>query len=284
MGFGAAGPRRRAAARRRPSTPRAGGIGGAVGFVFARRHEHRRVLSNVVVGRCARGLGFLFQCLVGFVRAYRPRLHPQHAQLLQAAADLAALLRLVASNSVKPLDVEGGERVRLLPCEAGLRWAELGGGVEQGDLDPLGALALPERDGEPPCQPGLDLGGGAGLLGHGRDQRLQRIGHLVLEHEMMDGGEAMLQRVARDPGLAFLRHGTFGAGAVAAGSLDLGGGAGGGHGIWSGGSWEPESSIMRMKILGIDAGSCGQSAWRRSVRLKSLPLNSSGASRWRANA
>ena len=83
--------------------------------------------------------------VLGFVLS-RQRLLAQQAQLLQAAADLAALLGLVAADGVEALEVEGGQRVGLLPLEAGLRRAELGGGVEQGDLDPLGALALPERD------------------------------------------------------------------------------------------------------------------------------------------
>ena len=109
-------------------------------------------------------------------------------------------------------------------CEAGLRRAELRGGVEQGDLDPLGALALPERDREPACQPGLDLGGGAGLLGQVRDQRCQVVGDLVLEHEVLHGAQAVLQRVARGAGLAFGGDRAVGAGAVAAGGLDLGGG------------------------------------------------------------
>ena len=43
---------------------------------------------------------------------------------------------------------------------------------------------------------------------------------------MVQGGEAMLQRVAGAAGLAFWRDGAARAGAVAAGGLDLGGGAG----------------------------------------------------------
>ena len=116
---------------------------------------------------------------------HRQRLLAEQAQLLQAAADLAALLGLVAADRVEALEVEGGERVGLLPLEAGLRRAELGGGVEQGGLDPLGPLALPQGDGEAAGEAGLDLAGGAGLLGHGGDQRLQRVGHLVLEHEVV---------------------------------------------------------------------------------------------------
>ena len=38
----------------------------------------------------------------------------------------------------------------------------------------------------------------------GGDQRLQRVGHLVLEHEVLHGGEAVLERVARGAGLAFV--------------------------------------------------------------------------------
>ncbi len=99
--------------------------------------------------------------LLGFVRALGQRVPAQRPQLLEAAADLAALLRLVAAHGVEALEVEGGQRVGLLPLEAGLRRAELGRGVEQRDLDPLGALALPERDREPPRDPGLDLALGA---------------------------------------------------------------------------------------------------------------------------
>ena len=46
---------------------------------------------------------------------------------------------------------------------------------------------------------------------------------------MLHGGEAVLERVARRFGLALLGDGAFGAGAVAAGGFDLGGGADCGH-------------------------------------------------------
>jgi hypothetical protein len=47
---------------------------------------------------------------------------------------------------------------------------------------------------------------------------------------MVRSGEAVLERVARGAGLALLGNGALRAGAVAAGGLNLGGGAGGGHG------------------------------------------------------
>ena len=105
-----------------------------------------------------------------------------------------------------------------------------GGGVEQGGLDLLGPLAFPEGDGQAPGDAGLDLGLGTGLRGDLLDQRLECVGHLVLDHQMLHGGEAVRQRVARGAGLALLGDGTARAGAVAAGGLDLGGGAGCGHG------------------------------------------------------
>ena len=123
------------------------------------------------------------------------------------------------------------ERVGLLPLVAGLRRAELGGGVEQGDLDPLGPLALPERDREPPRDPGLDLALGADL-GHEPGGHLLQLGRgLVLEDQVVHGGEAVLEGVARGAGLALRGDGPARAGAVAAGGLDLGGAAG----AWGGG-------------------------------------------------
>ena len=87
-----------------------------------------------------------------------------------------------------------------LPLEAGLRRAELGGGVEQGDLDPLGALALPERDRHAPREPGLDLALGFDLGDQAGGHLLQLGGGLVLEDEMVQGGEAVLEGVARGCG------------------------------------------------------------------------------------
>ena len=110
--------------------------------------------------------------------------------------------------------------------------AELGGGVEQGDLDPLGALALPERDRHALDEPRLDLGLGADLGHQAGGQLLQLGGGLVLQHEVLQGGEAVLERVAGGAGLAFGGDGAARAGAVAAGGLDLGGGAGAGLRAW----------------------------------------------------
>ena len=160
---------------------------------------------RVVVGGNRRAPGFDFQCALGFILAIREGVFAEQAQLLEAAADLPALLGLVAAHGVEALEIEGGQRVGLLPLEAGLRRAELGGGVEQGGLDPLGPLALPQGDGEAAGEAGLDLAGGPGLLGHGGDQVLQRVGHLVLEHEVVHGGEAVLERVAGGAGLALGR-------------------------------------------------------------------------------
>ena len=110
------------------------------------------------------------------------------------------------------------------------RWPDLGGSVEQRHLDPLGPLALPERDRQPPGQPRLDLGRRAYLVGDADDQRIEVVWHLVLEHQMLHGAQAMLERVARGAGLTIGGDGALGVGAVASGSLDLGGGACGGHG------------------------------------------------------
>ena len=185
---------------------------------------------RVVVGGNRRAPGFDFQCALGLLLTIREGVLAQQAQLLEAAADLPSLLRLVAADRVEALEVEGGERVGLLPLEAGLRRAELRGGVEQGGLDPLGPLALPQGDGEAAGEAGLDLARGAGLLGDGGDQGFEGVRHLVLEHEVMRGGEAMLERVARGALLALRRHRALGAGAVAAGGRDLGGGTGAGLG------------------------------------------------------
>ena len=140
-----------------------GGAGGSGSFregSWAAGTAVSACVGRVVVGGRLGALGFVFRRVLGFVRAFRERVLAQLAQLLEAAADLAALLRLVAAHGVEALEVEGGERVGLLPLEAGLRRAELGRGVEQGDLDPLGPLALPEGDGEAAREPGLDLAHG----------------------------------------------------------------------------------------------------------------------------
>src|SRR5262249_33653671 len=102
------------------------------GFVFVCRFDRcsdRAGRDRIVVGRSLWALGFVFRSALGFVRA-RQRLLAEQAQFLQAAADLAALLRLVAADGVEAADVECGERVGLLPLEAAMRWADLGGGVE----------------------------------------------------------------------------------------------------------------------------------------------------------
>src|SRR4051794_219302 len=112
----------------------------------------------VVVGGLRRTPGFVPQGVLGFVPALRERLAAEWAQLLEAAGELSALLALVAAHGVEALHIEGGERIGLLPLEAGLRRAELRGGVEQCHLDPLGPLALPERDRHALHQTGLDLG------------------------------------------------------------------------------------------------------------------------------
>ncbi len=176
--------------------------------------------------------GFVLQRALGFVRAFRERVPAQRPQLLEAAGDLPALLGLVAAHGVEALEVEGGQRVGLLPLEAGLGRAELGGGVEQRDLDPLGALALPERDRHAPRRAGPRSRSRAPLGHQAGGQLLQLGGGLVLEHEVLQGGEAVLERVAGGAGLAFGRDRAARAGAVAAGGLDLGGasGGGGGHG------------------------------------------------------
>ena len=64
---------------------------------------------------------------------------------------------------------------------------------------------------------------------------LQLGGGFVLEHEVLQGGEAVLQRVAGAAGLAFGGDRAARAGAVAAGGLDLGGAAGAWGGGWHGG-------------------------------------------------
>ena len=151
--------------------------------------------------------------------------------------------------------------IGLLPLVAGLRRAELGGGVEQGHLDPLGALALPERDGEAPRDPGLDLAHGR-HLGHEAGGQLLQLGRgLVLQDEVVHGGEAVLERVARGAGLALLGDGAARAGTVAAGGLDLGGGAGAGAvRAWrASGGWRlqaAEHSMPRNMRLGL----CGSGA------------------------
>ena len=230
---GAAGPRRPAAARRRP--PRCVTGGRRLRFVsrqfLGRQHGRFGLRGRVVVGGWLAGSRVRFPAVPSgsSVPSASASLR-SCAQLLEAAADLAALLRLVAAHGVEALEVEGGQRVGLLRLVAVSRRADLGRGVEQGHLDPLGPLALPERDGEAAREPGLDLAHRADL-GHEAGGQLLQLGRgLVLEDQMVHGGEAVLEGVARGLGLAFRGDGAVRAGAVAAGSLDLGGGAGGGHG------------------------------------------------------
>ena len=176
-----------------------------------------------------------FWKVLGFVRAFRERVTAQQPQLLEAAGELPALLGLIAAHGVEALEVEGGQRVGHLPLEAGLGRAELGGGVEQGDLDPLGALALPERDRHALHEPRLDLAFGFDLGDQAGGQLLQLGRGFVLEDEVLQGGEAVLQRVAGGAGFAFGGDGAARAGAVAAGGLDLGGVRG--RGRWR--AWRP---------------------------------------------
>ena len=189
------------------------------------------------------------------VRPCNPRrVAAQQAQLLEAAGQLPALLGLVAAHGVEALEVEGGERVGYLPLEAGLGRAELGGGVEQSDLDPLGALALPERDRHALHQPRLDLGFGVDFGQQAGGQLLELGRGLVLEHEMLQGGEAVLEGVAGAAGLAFGGDGAARAGAVAAGGFDLGGAAGAWGGGWHDG--RPASSEgpdLMLSQLGLNA-------------------------------
>ena len=143
--------------------------------------------------------------------------------------------------------VEGGERVVLLPLEAGLRRHELRRGVEQRDLGPLGALALPERDRHALDEAGLDLGPGRALGQEAGGELLQVGWGLVFQHEVMQGGEAVLEGVAGGFGFAFGGDRAAGAGAVAAGGLDLGGAAGTWGGGWHGG--RPASSEGPARML-----------------------------------
>ena len=209
-------------------------------------------LRGVIVGGGRRQLGFVPRRRLGFVRAFRERLAAQLAQLLEAAGQLAALLGLVAADGVEALEVEGGQRIGLLPFEAGLGRAQLRGGVEQGHLDPLGTLALPERDRHALDQPGLDLGLGAALGHEAGRQLLQLGGGFVLQHEMLQGGEAVFQGVAGGAGLAFGGDRAAGAGAVAAGGFDLGGAAGAWCGGWHGAGVRfgfREHSMRRLEFL-----------------------------------
>ena len=87
----------------------------------------------------------------------------------------------------------------LLPREAGLRRAEPGRGVEQGDREPLGPLALPEGDRQPPREPGLELAQRCDLCDQAGGELLQLLGRLVLQDEVVQGGKAVLERVAGKP-------------------------------------------------------------------------------------
>ena len=80
------------------------------------------------------------------------------------------------------------------------------------------------------------------------DQLLQRVGRFVLEHEVVQGGEAVLERVAGGAGLAFGGDGAARAGAVAAGGLDLGGAAGAGvaAGMAAVRLWPPKCTRCRV--------------------------------------
>ena len=175
-------------------------------------------------------LGSFSSKRLGFVRAFRQRLLAQLAQLLEAAADLAALLGLVAAHGVEALEVEGGERVGLLP--AGSR---SGGRC----LGAASNSATSIRSARSPFQKAMARRRairasisvcGTGLLDHPGGELLQLRWRLVLEHEMLHGGEAVGERIARGTELAFLGDGSARAGAVAAGGLDLGGGPGAGLG------------------------------------------------------
>ena len=76
-----------------------------------------------VVGRRS-GFGFPFPRRVGFVRAIREGFTAQAAQLLEAAGQLATLLRLVAAHGIEALEVERGAGNGFLPLKAGLRRAQ----------------------------------------------------------------------------------------------------------------------------------------------------------------
>ena len=167
-----AGPAPVAASRAKPASrrPPAGGRArrrGAAG----RRSGRARVRSAGVGAEHRRCAGFASSSLAA-VAAARVRSAGQSGSSVHSASgsrrsrrsslrqrrQLPALLGLVAADGVEALEVEGGQRIGLLPLEAGLGRAELGRGVEQGDLDPLGTLALPERDRHALDEPGLDLG------------------------------------------------------------------------------------------------------------------------------
>ena len=147
------------------------------------------------------------------------------------------LRRLVAANRVEALDVEGFRRLRLLPGPAPGGRLHDRGTVEQGDLHPLGPLALPERHRQAAHQPRLQLVRGAELGQKARRETFKLPRVLVVEDEVVQGGQAVLEGTGGGAARALLGDRPLGAGAVAAGGFDLGGAAGagltsvdGGHG------------------------------------------------------
>ena len=207
-------------------------LGFVLHFFLGREIGGRAGRGRIVVGRRCQTLGFVLKFALGFVRAFRERFAAELAQLLEAAADLAALLGMVAADGVEALDLERAQRIgRHVGSDpiALLAW----GGGDQRRLHPLGPLALPERDRHPPHQPGLQLAlrRQLGQEPAGQPRQLGRI--LALDRDMVQGREPVLERVARGARLALGRNGAARAGAVATGGLDLGGaaGAGFGHGL-----------------------------------------------------
>jgi hypothetical protein len=102
---------------------------------------------------------------------------------------------------------------------------------------PSAPLALPERHRQPAHQPRLELAFGADLDEEPAGEPFEFLRVFLVEDQVVQGGEAVLQRVARGAGLALGGHGAARAGAVAAGGFDLCRGArtwrgkgGGGHG------------------------------------------------------
>ena len=112
--------------------------------------------------------------------------------------------------------------------------------------------------------PGLDLGHGR-QLGHEPGGQLLQLGRgLVLQDQVVHGGEAVLEGVARGAGLALLGDGPARAGAVAAGSLDLGGVRGRAceHGGRPSGSEGSASEYNQSRIIYLESNR----GWINSIR------------------
>ena len=231
---GAADPTRRAAARRRPPRTRHGRPAAQVRFARVPEVVSTAVsacsgASSLAGGRRLPG-SFSGVSSGSSVHSASASLR-SCAQLLEAAADLAALLGLVAAHGVEALEVEGGQAGR--PAPTGSRPAAGGAWGRRRTGRPRSARrARPSR---------RRSRGGARSGPRSRSwaptSAIRRAvissssdGRLVLEDQVVHGGEAVLEGVARGAGLAFLGDGSARAGAVAAGGLDLGGGAG----MWGG--------------------------------------------------